>query len=254
MSNKSILFIPAYNCEKQIVRVLASINLNKTKSITQVIVIDNKSTDDTLSKCIHWKATFPLKIISHTDNYGLGGSFKTAYKYAVENNYMYIYWLHGDDQACFSDLIEMEKKVEDDHSIDCVFGSRFSKGSELVNYTKKREYANRFLNKIFSIALGQKVLELGSGLNAYKVKSIPLNISIWPEHIAFDVNLLFHFLSKNYLWLPIKWNEKDQVTNASNIKVTIKLIWMLIIYCISGKLDTSGRNYSEYESKVLDSK
>ena len=47
--NKSriLLFIPAYNCEKQIVRVLDSLDSGVMKYSDEVIVVNNRSTDDT---------------------------------------------------------------------------------------------------------------------------------------------------------------------------------------------------------------
>ena len=47
MKDKILLFIPAYNCEKQIIRVLEQLDENVFKYIDEVIVINNKSTDNT---------------------------------------------------------------------------------------------------------------------------------------------------------------------------------------------------------------
>jgi glycosyltransferase involved in cell wall biosynthesis len=248
MNKKSAIFIPVYNCEKQIIRVLDSINLIKATSIDKVIVIDNNSTDSTLANCLSYDANYNIQIISHDENYGLGGSFKTAYKYAYKNNYEYIYWFHGDDQAYFSDLLGLEKEVNDNEGIDCVFGARFAPKSILKNYSKLREYGNRVLNMIFSILLRKKIYELGSGLNAYKVSSLPSNVSLWPEHIAFDANLLFHFIYKNKVWYPITWNERDQVSNANNINVSIRLLSMLLSFLLTKKLEVIDRNSNEYKT------
>ena len=42
---KILLFIPMYNCEKQIVRVLKQINKSNEKFLTEIIIVNNRSTD-----------------------------------------------------------------------------------------------------------------------------------------------------------------------------------------------------------------
>ena len=44
--DKILVFIPAYNCEKQIVRVLAQFDEEVLKYVTEIIVINNRSTDN----------------------------------------------------------------------------------------------------------------------------------------------------------------------------------------------------------------
>ena len=50
--NRILLFIPMYNCEKQIGRVLAQINTSILKYISEVIVVNNRSTDDSENAAI----------------------------------------------------------------------------------------------------------------------------------------------------------------------------------------------------------
>ena len=43
---KILLFIPMYNCEKQIVRVLGQLKPDVCRELTEVIVVNNRSTDN----------------------------------------------------------------------------------------------------------------------------------------------------------------------------------------------------------------
>ena len=45
MKKKILLFIPMYNCEKQIVRVLGQLTDEVCSYLTEVIVVNNRSTD-----------------------------------------------------------------------------------------------------------------------------------------------------------------------------------------------------------------
>ena len=47
MEDKILLFIPMYNCEKQIVRVLKQLqNEEIQKFLTEIIIVNNRSTDN----------------------------------------------------------------------------------------------------------------------------------------------------------------------------------------------------------------
>ena len=45
--DKILLFIPGYNCEKQIVRVLGQLDEGILSFLTRIIVVNNQSTDGT---------------------------------------------------------------------------------------------------------------------------------------------------------------------------------------------------------------
>ena len=101
--NKILLFIPMYNCEKQITRVLSQLNNPDICSyISEVIIINNRSTDNGEEAVISFLKTSSLPItvslLRNDDNYRLGGSHKVAFNYVIQNGFEYVIVLHGDDQ------------------------------------------------------------------------------------------------------------------------------------------------------------
>ena len=94
MKEKILVFIPMYNCEKQIVRVLDQLNGEIKKYISEAIIVNNRSTDNgeqaAIEKIKKMNAGFPIKVLKNRENYGLGGSHKVAFNYAIENNFDYI--------------------------------------------------------------------------------------------------------------------------------------------------------------------
>lgn len=223
---KILIAIPCYNCEKQIARVLEKF---RGRITYDTLLVDNKSTDGT-ARVIEDLLASNQTLIKHDQNYGLGGSFRTICAYAEKNNYEYLALFHGDDQASVDDLLEMIRTAETD-AFDCLFGARFMAGSHLVNYSEVRSVGNRVINSLYSFALRKKIQEIGSGLNLYRVSSLPMKeIRRYPSHMAFDINLLFHFVTGpyRYKFLPIKWTEEDQVSNARNVKVGLTVLHMLL--------------------------
>lgn len=231
-----LVAIPCYNCEAQIGRVLTKLR-DFSSPIVDFLIVENNSLDETREVIRTVLTNYPqelrerFKVILHKRNYGLGGSFKTIFAYAAENNYDHIVLFHGDDQATREDLERIVKEVISSDP-DCLLGARFMTGSKLHNYSRIREYGNKLINKIFSFALGKEIYDIGSGLNAYKVRTLPLQeVMLYPDHIAFDVNLLLHFMgteNKAAYFYPIEWHEKDQRSNASNIRVGVDVLTMLL--------------------------
>ena len=98
MKERILLFIPAYNCEKQIIRVLGQLDASVMKYITEVVVINNLSTDRTeeaVKRFIDKHGDIPVKLLRNDENYGLGGSHKSAFAYAKENEFDYVIVLYG---------------------------------------------------------------------------------------------------------------------------------------------------------------
>lgn len=250
-----LIAIPCYNCEAQIGRVL-----NKLRDFpvpdADFLIVDNKSQDKTSEVIKTILSTYPqglrskFKVLFHRQNYGLGGSFKTIFSYASQNSYDHIVLFHGDDQATRDDLKRMVEEVKS-RDPDCLLGARFMDGSTLHNYSLIREYGNKFINFIFSAALGTNIYDIGSGLNSYKVKSLPLEeVMLYPDHIAFDVNLLLHFMGSgrtSTFFLPIEWHEKDQRSNASNLRVGFDVLFMLLNHKIGRKNLQKTKSTREFE-------
>lgn len=235
------VYIPSFNCAAQVLRLLNDIKKYDEKFFDIITFIENCSSDNTLQELLDFKAknNSTYKVIAHLQNYGLGGSFKTAVEDANLNNVDYLIWFHGDYQASIKDL-KLFFDMSKESNYECIFGSRFMKGSILNNYSILREIGNLFILKIYTLFLKTKIYELGSGLNSYRISSLPKDIENWPNHIAFDANLLFQFANKNTKWVPIEWNNTDQISNAKNFKVAFDLLKMLFSFKLVGKIKTSN--------------
>jgi glycosyltransferase involved in cell wall biosynthesis len=233
------LIIPCYNCEKQIKRIISGLSNIDLQKINSLCFIDNKSSDSTINS-IHdsvkeSRNMLPdnIYIIEHLENYNLGGSFKTAYKFSIENNFSHIVWLHGDDQSSVEDIHLLLSELKDD--VDVVFGTRFSSSSKRFNYSNLRTLGNYFFNLLFSLLLLKKITDIGSGLNLFKVDSLKTaKIELWPNHMAYDLNFLFHFKDRHKVrWAPITWKVSDEKSNITLFGIGRTLITMFCSYIIN---------------------
>ena len=172
---KLLVFIPAYNCEKQVTRVLSQLLDQRIAPwVGECIVVNNRSADGTEAAVQDWMARHPaapVRLLRNDQNYGLGGSHKVAFGYAAAHGYEHLVVLHGDDQGAIADLLPI---LNDGtyKKYDCCLGSRFMKGSKTGGYSALRTWGNYGFNWLFSLVARKKITDLGSGLNLYAVEPL----------------------------------------------------------------------------------
>ena len=260
MKDKILLFIPCYNCEKQVIRVLKQIDNQIKPFIDRVILVNNRSADSTekvITDFINQCADVDIRLLRNDDNYGLGGSHKVAFHYALENNFDYVIVLHGDDQGCIQDLLPVFKSGEY-KNLDACLGARFKKGSTLTGYSKFRIFGNIVFNIAFSIGLGRRIYDLGSGLNMYQVKSLE---SRYYDQFADDLTFnCYMLLATNYYkqkvkFIPISWREVDQVSNVKMVSQAFNTLGLLVkFFLMRGKFiksDLRKNTSAKYTTQVI---
>ena len=253
MDDKLLLFIPMYNCERQITRVLQQLTPNVCQYLSEVIIVNNRSTDigeqiaqEYLKKnnllCL-------VNILLNDDNYGLGGSHKVAFQYAMQRGYDYVIVLHGDDQGSIYNLLPyLEKGTY--RQYDCFLGARFMKGSRLEGYSAFRTFGNYVYDLLFSIGTGMWVSDLGSGLNMYKVDILKNGF-----YKKYKDNLMFNYcmvLGSAYYhhkmkFFPILWREDDQVSNVKMVNQAIVVLKLLFSYMLDHKKFATA----EHRDKII---
>lgn len=253
--DKILLFIPMYNCEKQIVRVLGQIDEQVLPYISEVIVVNNRSTDNSEEVAVNYckeHSALPIKILRNDENYGLGGSHKVAFEYALDNGFDYIIVLHGDDQGSIKDLLPALKK-KSYRKYDCCLGARFTNRSKLIGYSKFRILGNYVFNIIFSISMKCKVFDLGAGLNMYSIKMLKSRYyHTYPDNLTFNVYMLMAVKAyrQKYAFFPLTWRESDQISNAKVISQAVQTLKMAAVYVCKGKkfleIDNREKKYDSY--------
>lgn len=235
VKNKILLFIPGYNCEKQIVRVLEKVQKSGVmKYIDEIIFVNNRSTDNSEHAVLEFKkkSNLPIHIFRNINNYNLGGSHKVAFDYAKKNNFDYVIVLHGDDQGDINDILPvLEDKSYLEH--DCMLGARFIKGSKLIGYSKFRTFGNRVYNLLFSIVVHNRIYDLGSGLNMYSTKMLKNSFyKKFPDRLTFNYCMILaaHYYKHNIAFFPITWREEDQVSNVKMASQAFLVLKMLFRY------------------------
>lgn len=230
-----LLAIPAYNCETQISRVIKNLTPAVIKGIDRVILIDNLSEDETVSRAINAIEGHPLKakfeVWQNTTNVSLGGSHKVAFLKGLKSGATHVVILHGDDQAEASEIQGLVDVAIKNPDLAAVLGTRFMKGSKLHGYSKLRIMGNVALNSVFTLVTRRKTKDLGSGLNVFNLTAFRESEYLsFSDNMTFNIDLLLFFFRRRLLTvnMPITWIEADQISNARNFTIAMQALKKLM--------------------------
>lgn len=139
---KICVVVPCYNESKQIGKVLTTL----PSFITNVCVINDKSTDDT-AEVVNMYAASDARIVllNHEHNEGVGGAIATGYKWARDNGMDMAVVMAGDAQMEPEDLPKLIEPVSAGE-VD------YAKGNRLLHANSERIPAIRFWgNSVLSL-------------------------------------------------------------------------------------------------------
>jgi len=199
MKYDSLIIIPTYNEAANIEAVIKKIIDLEDKN--DIIVVDDNSPDGTSEividlKRIHDNRLFLLK---REKKSGLGSAYKCGFKWALENNYSYIFEMDA-DMSHDPDEIKNLKFQLIQKKYDVVVGSRYIEGVSVVNWPLSRIFLSYFANAYVRIITGMPIKDATSGFVGYTknaLSSIELN-NIKFNGYAFQIEMKFKLWKKNF--------------------------------------------------------
>lgn len=239
--DRILLFIPMYNCEKQIPRVLGQLTDEVCSFLSEVIVVNNRSTDNGEETVMRYLDAneLPVKVslLRNDDNYGLGGSHKVAFQYAMDHEFDYVIVLHGDDQGDIANILPY-LKTREYAAYDCFLGARFMRKSKLEGYSAFRTFGNNVYDMLFSVGCRKMIYDLGSGLNMYRTSILTDKFYLkYPDNLVFNYCMIMgsSYLGHRVRFFPIIWREDDQVSNVKMVNQAVTVLKLLASFVSNRK-------------------
>ena len=181
---KILVILPAYNEEENIGQLLVKLKNYEKKDLYDILVIDDGSKDRT-AEIVKEKG---VQVLSQVFNMGYGAALQTAYKYAKNNGYEYVFQIDADGQhdvANIDRLITDMGCLKEDNS-DCpdiIIGSRFLEGSESFYMSRLKMVAIGFFRRIIKKNTGVSLTDPTSGLQGLNRKAF----CFYAEYGNFDL-------------------------------------------------------------------
>lgn len=160
-----------------------------------VLVVNDGSTDRT-SEYIQ---EFNFKVITHSQNKGVGAAIKSGIRHGLENNYQIVVVIAGnnkDDPADVPRLLAPLTKED----FDYVQGSRFMRGGRWDNLPLFRFIMVKILALLFTLLTGVKCTDASNGFRAYKLNIFrDPRINIWQDWLdRYELETYLHFKFLRY--------------------------------------------------------
>ena len=198
MINKSLIIIPTYNESENIELIINKI-INVDNS-NDILVVDDNSPDGTFNivenlKDIHDKRVF---LIKREKKSGLGSAYKAGFKWALDNNYSYIFEMDADMSHDPNEIKNFKVELIQ-NKFDVVVGSRYLDGVSVVNWPLSRIFLSYFANLYVRMITGMPIKDATSGFVGYNNKALG---SLELEEIKFN-GYAFQIEMKFKLWKKI---------------------------------------------------
>lgn len=177
----SIVIIPTYNEKENIENIIRAVfELEKQFDI---LVIDDNSPDGTSSIVEKLQKEFSnrLYMIERTGKLGLGTAYITGFKWALEQEYNYIFEMDADFSHAPKDLLKLYAACHD-QGADVSIGSRYVSGVNVVNWPMARVLMSFFASKYVRFITGLPIHDTTAGFICYKRKVLE---TIDLDHISF---------------------------------------------------------------------
>ena len=233
IKEKILIFIPAYNVEKKITKVLNKIpKIVFNKYNIKILVIEDNSSDKTLSvikKVIKKKGDkIKIYLIVNKKNKGYGGVQKIAFNYAIKKNFKYVIMLHGDNQYPANKILLLIKPLLT-NKYDAVFGSRMINS---INALKGgmpvyKYLANIALTFFQNLVLSSNLSEFHSGYRSYKVSSLKkIKFKSNTNDFHFDTEIIIQFLKNNLKIKEIAMSTHygDEISHLKSIPYGLNIV------------------------------
>jgi glycosyltransferase involved in cell wall biosynthesis len=223
---KVLIFIVAYNAERTIQQVLRRIPSTLSSYDTEILVIDDSSSDATVdcARVLESDDQFPfrLTVLFNPVNLGYGGNQKVGFHYAIRNGFDFVALVHGDGQYAPERLPELLDPLLAGEA-DAVFGSRMMrKGDALRGGMPMYKYVgNRILTTLQNRLLGSALSEFHSGYRLYSVnalKRIPFELSANEFHFDTDIIIQLLRAGMRIRELPIPTYYGDEICRVDGLR------------------------------------
>ena len=209
----SIIIIPTYNEKENIEKIILKVfSLNK---IFHILIIDDGSPDGTADIVKTLQKEYPeqLHIQERTEKLGLGTAYIHGFKWALNNNYQFIFEMDADFSHNPDDLIKLYNANAIEGG-DLSIGSRYVNGVNIVNWPMNRLLMSFFASKYVKLVTGMPIHDSTAGFKCYKrnvLETINLN-KIQFVGYAFQIEMKFKSWKYgfNILEVPVIFTDRTE--------------------------------------------
>jgi len=164
--SKALVIIPTYNELENIPKIIPEV-LSQDESIN-ILIVDDGSPDGT-GKFVEdeMKKNDRVHILKREKKMGLGTAYIAGFKYALQNNYDYIFEMDADFSHDPNELKNFLIAIKEN---DLVLGSRYINGVRVLNWPMARLLLSFFASVYTRIITGMPIKDATGGFKCFRRK------------------------------------------------------------------------------------
>lgn len=222
---KVLIFVVAYNAERTLKSVLDRVPQELWNDHTEVLVIDDQSSDDTFLQGLGYRKVHPalkITVLRNPLNQGYGGNQKLGYNYAIRHGFDIVALVHGDGQYAPERLPDLLVPLQRGQA-DAVFGSRMINRKDALKggMPLYKWVGNQILTAVQNRLLGSQLSEFHSGYRLYSTKAlqqIPFERNTNDFHFDTEIIIQFLFKGLRIKELPIPTYYGDEICHVNGLR------------------------------------
>lgn len=204
MNEKISVIVPCFNVEDKIDRCVDSlVNQTIDKELLEIILVNDASTDETLSHLMRWEEEYPdiIIVINLTENVRQGGAKNVGLRYASG---AYIGFVDSDDYI-EKEMYEALLETMNTQNVECVICGRFeqTEDGKIYDMGMKEERYIALGKEQFPYFVLHSVAYYGLVQMLLKREVLERMDLAFPEGVAYEDNfwggLLVYYLDSAYI-------------------------------------------------------
>lgn len=240
---KLSIVIPAHNeegCINETVRALHT-KLSAAQIHHEILVVNDNSSDTTEAILIRLRDEIPsVTYVNNHPPHGFGFAVRKGLE-VYTGDAVAIYMADASDRP--EDLIKFFSVMEQ-RQVDCVFGTRFSRNSKVVDYPSLKLSLNRAANLFIQMLFGLRYNDVTNAFKLYRRHVIDGLKPFLSHHFNLTVEMPLKAIVRGYSYtiVPNDWINRKSGESKLHIKEMGSRYLFIVLYCFIEKW-LSKRDY-----------
>jgi dolichol-phosphate mannosyltransferase len=215
----------------------------------EILVVNDNSNDGTDAVLEELQGHYPsVRSFRNPPPNGFGFAVRAGLA-AFHGDAVAIVMADGSDSP--ADVVAFYRKLMEGY--DCVFGSRFIKGSEVIDYPSHKLVLNRLANNFIKLLFGIRYNDVTNAFKCYRRSVIAGLQPLLSHHFNLTVELPLKAIIRGYSYavLPNSWRNRKTGFSKLKIREMGSRYLFIVLYCFVERHLSRG-DYLAMETKKRD--
>ena len=194
----------------------------------ELVVVDDGSTDETADVVRRFAAArSSVRLVANTGRHGFGMAVRKGLEHA-DGQAVTIVMADASDSP--ADVVECYRKLQQGY--DCVFGSRFMKGSRVVDYPVHKLVVNRLANWFINVLFHLRFNDCTNAFKMYRRRVIEAMQPLISPHFNLTVEMPLKAVVRgfNFAVIPITWTNRKSGVSKLKLKEMGSRYLFIVLY------------------------